>query len=193
MPRSLDAAARESAVIDAAWRVIVRDGAAALTVRRVAVEAGLAPSSLRYSFPTQAAVRERALSEVAHRTRQRIDALPTELPGSAWARAALLELLPLDPQRRLEMEVFLVLGMASLTDESLVAAWGEADALIRDTCARALTAMGAKEDEGRVDGLHSLIDGLALHLLVPGRRRSTDWAMTVVDGVLAGHEFMDRA
>lgn len=201
MPRSLDAAARETAVIDAAWRVIVRDGVAALTVRRVAAEAGLAPSSLRYSFPTQAAVRERALSEVARRTRQRIDALPAQLPGRAWARSALLELLPLDPRRRLEMEVFLALGMASLTDDSLVAAWGEADELIRETCARALAAMGVaargveamevEEDERRIDGLHSLIDGLALHLLVPGRRRTADWALMVVDGLLADHEAAD--
>lgn len=197
MPRSLDTAARETAVIDAAWRVIVRDGVAALTVRRVAAEADLAPSSLRYSFPTQAAVRERALSEVARRTRRRIEALPSSPDGRAWARAALLELLPLDPRRRLEMEVFLALGMASLTDDTLVAAWSEADELIRETCARALTAMGVElgSEEGarRIDELHSLVDGLALHLLVPGRLRSPEWALAVIDGVIAGHTAAGRA
>jgi AcrR family transcriptional regulator len=168
MPRSLDTAARDRAVIDAAWRLLARDGVEALTIRRVAAEAGLAPSSLRYTFPTQADIRSRAVGAVSERLTERLAELPASLTGRAWARAALLELLPLDEQRRLEMHVFLALGMAAVTDARLLPLWNEADATVREVCARAVAAVGEVAGE-RVDLVHALVDGLALHLLVrPG-------------------------
>lgn len=182
MPRILDAAARDKAVIEAAWQVIAREGITALTVRRVAAQAGLAPSSLRYTFPTQAVVREKALTAVSQNLTARVDALPDDLDGRAWARAALLELLPLDPQRRLEMEVFLALGIAAMADDTLLPIWNEADAVVRGVCAEALTAAGAEPTVLHVNRLHALIDGLAFHLLV--RDQGDEWARDVVDSEL---------
>src|SRR5699024_8225433 len=77
-----------------ALRLIPEEGDAALTVRRVAAEAQIPPTSLRDQFSSQNAVREAMMRAVAHRLRQRIDALPAELTGAQWDRAALLELLP---------------------------------------------------------------------------------------------------
>ena len=179
MPRILDAAARDRAVIDAAWQVIACEGITALTVRRVAAQAGLAPSSLRYTFPSQAVVREKAIIAVSQNITGRVEALPQDAGGRAWARAALLELLPLDPQRRLEMEVFLALGMAALTDATLQPLWQATDAVVRDVCARAIAAAGG-EAERHLDRLHALVDGLAFHLLVrPGQEGG--WAHEVID------------
>ena len=184
MPRNLDAAARDKAVIDAAWQVIARDGITALTVRRVAAQAGLAPSSLRYTFPSQTVVREKAITAVSQRLTERVAALPGNLTGRAWARAALLELLPLDEQRRLEMEVFLALGMAAMTDATLRPLWNAADAIVREVCARAISAAGG--DDSHVDRLHALIDGLAFHLLVRDREEGDGWAYDVIDGYFGG-------
>lgn len=161
MPRQLDASARDDSVIAAAWRVIARDGLAALTVRRLAAESGLAPSSLRYTFPTQAAVREKALAAVAGTIRERVAALPA---GEDRAEAMLLELLPLDAGRRLEMEVYLALGVAAMTDDSLHPFWRAATGAVRAVCTDALREAGRERD---VDELHALVDGLALHLLLP--------------------------
>lgn len=185
MPRTLDAAARDRAVIEAAWQVIAREGITALSVRRVAAQAGLAPSSLRYTFPTQAAVREKALTAVAQRLTARVRALPADLAGPARARAALLELLPLDAQRRLEMEVFLALGIAAMADASLLPIWHEADAVVRGICAEAVAATGAPPSPVTVARLHALIDGLAFHLLVREHRPGDGWAHDVVDHELA--------
>ena len=185
MPRTLDAAARDKAVIEAAWQVIAREGITALTVRRVAAQAGLAPSSLRYTFPTQAVVREKALAAVSQHLAARVAALPDSLDGPARARAALLELLPLDAQRRLEMEVFLALGMAAMADDTLLPSWHEADAVVRGICAEAITAAGAEPAALRVDRLHALIDGLAFHLLVRVREPGDAWAHAVVDREIA--------
>lgn len=57
--------ARDTRVIAAAWRVIARDGVLALTVKALADEAGVAVSSMRYTMPSQAVVRERALEAIA--------------------------------------------------------------------------------------------------------------------------------
>lgn len=181
VPRHLDAAERERTVITAAWRVIVRDGVAALTVRNVAAEAELAPSSLRYTFPTQAVVREKALRSVSRFISERVAALPESLAGRRRARAALLELLPLDDERRLEMEVFLALGLASLTDDPLRPIWIEADTIIRNVCAEAVGLVAGRRDRVDVDQLHALIDGLALHLLVEGPGRYEARARAAVD------------
>ncbi|MBB2947673.1 AcrR family transcriptional regulator [Actinoplanes lutulentus] len=184
MPRILDAAARDRAVIDAAWQVIAREGITALTVRRVAAQAGLAPSSLRYTFPSQAVVREKAIIAVSEHLSGRVAALPAGLTGRAWARAALLELLPLDQQRRLEMEVFLAFGMAALADETLQPLWNATDAVVRDVCARAIEAAKGEAAGGEagphLDRLHALVDGLAFHLLVRPDQQD-GWAQTVID------------
>lgn len=185
MPKMLDTTMRDHTVIAAAWRVIARDGVAALTVRNVAAEAGLAPSSLRYTFPTQTAVRRRALEAVSQQIAARVAALAAVLAGLDYARAALLELLPLDDARRLEMQVFLALGMASLSDDTLQPLWRDAGTAVRQVCADALDAAGAEAGPAQVDHLHGLIDGLALHLLTSPTEHDPAWAVDVIDRHLA--------
>lgn len=181
MPRNLDAAARERAVVDATWRLLAREGMQALTVRRVAAEAGLAPSSLRYTFPSQADILRKGVAALSERLKQRLSELPETLTGRDWARAAILELLPLDEQRRLEVRVFLAFGVAAVTNPALQPLWGEVDLTIREVCIRAGAAIG-KATEAEVDLLHAAIDGLALHLLV--RHGSDDWAYDALDHYL---------
>jgi DNA-binding transcriptional regulator YbjK len=97
-----DIRARDAKVIAAAWRLIAREGVIALTVKTLADEAGVAVSSMRYTMPSQAVVRERALQAIAPRIRDRVDALPEDLDGGPErARALLSSLLPLDAERRL--------------------------------------------------------------------------------------------
>ncbi|MGW5053729.1 TetR/AcrR family transcriptional regulator [Actinokineospora sp. NPDC004072] len=183
MPRRLDAEERDRVVVDAVWRVLTRDGLAALSVRNIAAEAGLAPSSLRYTFPTQASVRERAVEAVIERLRERVAAIPGELGARQWARAALMELLPLDDGRRTEMEVLLALGTAAMTDPALRAPFDAVNSVVRDVCVQAANTLG-RRDELTVDHLHALVDGLALHLVRRTHGESVDWAVRVLDGHL---------
>lgn len=161
----MDLEARRRTVSEAAWRVLVRDGLPALTVRRVAAEAGLPPSSLRYTFPTQASVREHAVRLVFDRTAARVEASPGD--GPAWARAVLVELLPLDEERRIELEVYLALGTAALTDAALRPEHDRVVELVRQWCERVLVAVGVPEERRPVETarLHALLDGLALHVV----------------------------
>ncbi|MET0188107.1 MAG: TetR family transcriptional regulator C-terminal domain-containing protein [Pseudonocardia sediminis] len=184
MPRTMDAEERDRVVVEAAWTVLTRDGLAALSVRNVAAEAGLPPSSLRYTFPSQASLRERAVEAVLDRLRARVAAIPDAVDGRGWARGAVLELLPLDDERRTEMELTLAFGAAAMTDPVLVPANEAMHAAVREICARACAAIG-RDSEVDVDQLHALVDGLALHVVRRARGDRTAWAVEAVDAYLA--------
>lgn len=114
--RSKNMRERDARVIAAAWRLIAREGLLALTVKALADEAGVAASSMLYTMPNHAVVRERALGAIAPAIRARIRALPAQpAEGTERARALLEALLPLDAERRLEASVLQVLS-ASCTD-----------------------------------------------------------------------------
>lgn len=176
----MDQDERDRAVVAAAWRVIETEGVAALSVRRVAAEAGIAPSSLRYLFPTQASVRARAITAAGERIRVRIEALPADVHARTWAKAALLELLPLDDERRTEMSVTIALGVAAKADPALQPLRRTLDDEVRAVCARAAVAVGLT-DPRDIDALHAMIDGLALHLIVQDPAEESAWATAALD------------
>ncbi|MEI2649439.1 MAG: TetR family transcriptional regulator [Dermatophilaceae bacterium] len=110
MPRLIDHEARATEITEAAWRVLLRDGVAGVSVRNVAAEAGVATASLRRSFPTQAALLAACLTLMGERVAARIRALPRARDPLAQALAALAETMPLDGERSTEMSVYLALG-----------------------------------------------------------------------------------
>lgn len=178
MPRHLDRNERLDQISEAAWRVVLRDGLEALSVRNVAAEAGLAPSSMRYVFPTQAALRQHATERLVTRMAERVSELDATSP--TFAVDALLELLPLDEARRMEMEVYLALGTAAMTDDSLQETHRVAQSTVREICADVLRVIG-RESALEVATLHALIDGLALHLVRQPPGDDVRWAIAVVE------------
>jgi AcrR family transcriptional regulator len=184
MPKIVDVAERDRLVSEAAWRVLVRDGLTALSVRNVAAEAGLPPSSLRYTFPTQASVRDSAVALLVERMAQRVARHAAQNDDVRdQARAILLELLPLDDERRVEMEVSLALGAMAATDRALWQAHQRTHLAVREACARAIALLGA--DPREVAGTHALIDGLALHLVRQAPDAGDGWALDALDAHLS--------
>lgn len=182
MPKTVDLAARDRLVSEAAWRVMVRDGLTALSVRNVSAEAGLPPSSLRYTFPTQASVRDSAVALLVERMAQRVARHGVHKAPHDEARAILLELLPLDDERRVEMEVSLALGAMAATDRALWQAHQRTHLAVREACARAIELLDADPDE--VAATHALIDGLALHLVRQSPEAGDTWALVALDAHL---------
>jgi len=182
MPKIVDVAERDRLVSEAAWRVMVRDGLTALSVRNVAAEAGLPPSSLRYTFPTQASVRDSAVALLVERMSKRVESHGESGDGPT-ARAILLELLPLDDERRVEMEVSLALGAMAATDRDLWRAHQRTHLAVREACARAIQLLDVHHRE--LDGTHALIDGLALHLVRQAPGAGDAWALDALDAHLS--------
>ena len=169
MPRLIDHDDRNDEIGAAAFRVLVRDGIAGLSVRKVAEEAEIATASLRRAFPTQDALRRFCFDRIHQSVAARLRAVTGD--GREKAMQWMRELLPLDDTRRTELVVQLQLSRLALTDESLR---GSAADLHdgRRVCSsvlRQLSESGVTDPTLDPDletaRLHALLDGLALHLL----------------------------
>ncbi|MDI2037028.1 TetR/AcrR family transcriptional regulator [Paenarthrobacter nitroguajacolicus] len=173
MPKRIDAEARTAAIAEASLRVLERDGLSGLSVRGVAAEAGIAAASLRRAFATQHALREFCLELIEDRVKARIAAL--ELTGRPLVEGLLLQLLPLDKERRLELVAQVQLGVLSLTDTALrPAAIRLSDGVARvcHIAVEVLTETGqfhqGRDPEYEAQRLRALLDGLAMQGLWSG-------------------------
>lgn len=186
MPRLIDHATREVEVAEAAWRVAMREGVRGLSVRSIAAEAGLATGSLRRAFPTQSALLAFSIALVVRRATARIRALPIDRDDPEFLFEALLQTLPLDAERRMEMEVFLVIGTASLSDPHLRGPYDAALDAIGGLCEHGIRSLlGAADATTSVVDLeaarlHALVDGLALHLVRQPESAPSAWAVEVL-------------
>lgn len=169
VPKLIDHQERETAIIEAAWRVLVRDGVAAVSVRNVAAEAGLATASLRRAFPTQSDLLAACLALMGERVGARIRGLRPRVDPVTDALAWLGETMPLDEERRVEMEVYLALGITALNDPSLRTAYADIDKALSGLCAGVVESLSPGGPRAvrraRTRHLHALLDGLALHVL----------------------------
>lgn len=178
----IDRKARERAVGEAAWRIVVRDGVTKLSVRNVAAEAGIAAGSLRYLFPTQETLRAYVLDLVRQRVADRISGMSPQQPIRRAVEEYFAQLLPLDSERRVEMEVFLAVGVLALTDPVLRPAYERAHHDLRKGCRQMLALLASDPDYSALDPggetarTHALIDGLALHLIRQPPDENTTWA-----------------
>lgn len=193
VPKLIDPIERDAVIASAAWRVLIRDGVMAFSVRNIADEAGLATASLRRRFPTQAALKVFCMRLVIERATARINRVSSSTNGSDLdiALECLKQLLPLDDERRAEMEVFLALGSLAATDDEMGTVYREAHVAIAGVCRSVVelltgadTAAAHAPESARK--LHALLDGLALHLVRQERGADTSWGVRVLEAELGG-------
>ncbi|QNG17563.1 TetR family transcriptional regulator [Rhodococcus triatomae] len=189
MPKLIDHDERQQLIAEAVWRVIVRDGVSAVSVREVAAEAGLSSGSLRHVFPSKSALVAYSMQLVHDRVRERIRTRLEITDPRSRALAICEEMLPLDDRRRCEMEVNLALIAESPGHPDLRRIALDAHHALREGCFRVLTDLsrhGLFDPERDVGAealrLHALLDGLAMHLVL-GENDSPDAAA----GALAAH------
>lgn len=166
MPKVVDHDARRAEIAAALWRVVMRDGLEAASVRRVAAEAGWSTGSLRHYFSTQGELLAFAMELVVRRATERITALPTDGEPREVADRILREVLPLDDERRAEMQVWLAFAMHALVDPDLHDVFARAHANLRGLCVRIAETLGSPRPARDGERLHAFVDGLALHAVV---------------------------
>ncbi|MEO3798237.1 TetR family transcriptional regulator C-terminal domain-containing protein [Nonomuraea sp. B10E15] len=120
MPKIVDHDQRREEIVRVVWEVISREGIEGATVRKVAEAAGLSAGGLRHYFDNQRGLLRFAAEAIARSVTRRISAhLRADVPGERRAQLMLEELLPLDGDRRVEVDVWLACLMRSHVDESL--------------------------------------------------------------------------
>jgi AcrR family transcriptional regulator len=123
MPRHVDHDERRHRLAEAVWRLAARGGLEDVTLRHVAAEAGVPARQLQYYFGTREHLLLGALeilnSDAERRAAQRMSELGPDPSPRAAVRAILLELLPLDDERRRTQVVHAAYFMRFLTDPAL--------------------------------------------------------------------------
>ena len=177
MPKLVDHAQRREELAAALWRLVMREGIEAASVRRVADEAGWSAGSLRHYFETRSELLAFAMELVMRRVSQRV----AELGPDPVPRVLLHQVLPLDPERRAEMQVWLAFTMQALVDPSLRELRDRAHAELRGLCGRAVDQHAGAEAER----LHAFVDGLALHAVLAPSVTTPERQVELLDAVLA--------
>ncbi|XIE77327.1 TetR/AcrR family transcriptional regulator [Streptomyces sp. SBR177] len=202
MPKQVDPEARRQEVVDALFRVVVREGLQRASLRNVADEAGLNIGSVRHYFASQQELMRFAmramLDRVGARLRERVAAIGdlSERPHAEQLRLAadlLAELLPLDERRRAEVTVFLDFNTAARTDPAFAdlsrrTAEGARE-LVRRILGR-LAATGALRPgldlDTETERLTSLVDGLGLNAVLHPGLLAPEGSTAVLTAHLAG-------
>ncbi|WP_030987489.1 TetR/AcrR family transcriptional regulator [Streptomyces sp. NRRL S-1813] len=177
MPKQVDREARRREVVDALFRVVVRDGLQRASLRAVADEARLNIGSVRHYFAGQEELMRFAmrsmLDRVGDRLQRRIDELG-DLDGLSapqirrCAVDLLSELLPLDDSRRAEVTVLVDFSTAARTHPGIDDLAQETATGTRTLVRRILTRLGTAGGlraglalDTETERLTSLLDGLA--------------------------------
>ena len=173
MSNRIDGTARRQHLAEAVWRIIVRDGLPAVSVRGVALEAGLATGSVRHFFPSQAELVSFAMTALAEMvtTRVRAAAQTADLPERVLAM--LVELLPVTDRTHAEFTAYLDFMQRSRTDAALRPVAWESVRAVRELVVTVLTDLDrlgllrtGLDIEAESVRLHAFLDGLTLQLVV---------------------------
>ena len=145
MPKLVDHASRREELVHAVWRILARDGAAAMTMRQVAAEAGYANGALKPYFATKTDLVEATYTHVFEQTNRRVAGAVTGLRGLAAVEVFSREVMPLDGERLDEARVVLTFWQEAAHDATRAAHNRRFMAQWRDSLLAWL-------DEARADG-----------------------------------------
>lgn len=175
MPKIVDHEARRTAIARAAAKLIEREGILAVSVRSVAAEAGLEPSTLRHYFPSSEQMLAYTIALVRSDQEVRLSAAEQSGDPRENIRSAWLQGLPLDAARQTETHVWVAVSAVART-ESLRRVLFEINAGLDHLCQLTVRTYAPDADQdGEVRLLRAFTDGLALNAVVdpvgfsPGR------------------------
>lgn len=188
MPKIVDHEAQRKIVADAAIRVIQEHGLEHATVRNIAKEAGLSVGSMRHYFATQAELFTFCMNLFAERVQKRVEAL--QMSGSVLQdmKNLLLQFLPLDEDRMMEMEVWFSFTakllvypeLKKLSDQMHQGMYRSVQWVIQELQKQGMTHPEL-DAEMEIEKLYALVDGLAIHMLMQPDRLTVKRVEQVIE------------
>ncbi|MDT0331549.1 TetR/AcrR family transcriptional regulator [Nocardiopsis lambiniae] len=187
MPKIVDHEQRRRELADALWRIVAAEGPAGVSIRSVAAEAGWSPGALRHYFPTREELLLFAMDLSEAQAVERISGLNAlldpDLPLLERVAVHAEQLLPLDDVRRAEYRAWESAGVLKEHDRDRDRRWQQQRGLYRRLVS-ALTGADVGDPERPHDDpwveewsshLHTIVDGLALQLMItPGMTDAED-------------------
>ena len=136
MPKLIDHDSRREEIAEATWRVIHAQGISGVSIRTVAAEAGISTGSVRHVFPSKTDLLVHATELVGRRAWARIQRHLDEPDPRRLVLSVVEELLPLDAQRRAEMEVTVALVAEAPGNDRVRQVRDESYESVREVCRR---------------------------------------------------------
>jgi AcrR family transcriptional regulator len=179
MPKVVDHLERREELLEAVWRVLVRDGLHGATIRAIANETGWSAGVLAHYFTDKEDILISALrlshTRIVDRWEEKLDGLE----GLAALRELVLDNLPLDDEREIETRLQLVYwDRAVASNEVRGAKWRHGPTLL----SRLDKLVAEAQERGEIsrreasadvaERLWALIDGYSLRRLLEPRRVS---------------------
>jgi AcrR family transcriptional regulator len=165
MPRVVNHKERREEIVEAAWRVIEREGLAGADLREIAREAGYTTGVITHYFRDKRELMTSAFGLLVDRSTSRMARASAE----AGLMEAMAQVLPLDEERRRETTVWLALVSASLTDpqlaEGLRLRYRQAREAMLPMLRTSLEEVPREDHEDTGDELLAMIDGITVDAL----------------------------
>ncbi|MBP1917419.1 AcrR family transcriptional regulator [Lederbergia galactosidilyticus] len=173
MPRMVNHEKKRKSIAEAAWSIIKKEGIEKASIRRVATEAGMSAGALRHYFSTKDEMLLFIMDYYLEEGKKRSQSKSwSDTPLQAVAEV-LLELIPIDEEKKIETSVWWILALQSLTSDSLKEKKDEMTNGMYELASsmiEILVLQGILSDSTNVklekSRLATLIDGLSIHALL---------------------------
>lgn len=173
MPRIVNHEKKRKSIAEAAWSIIKKEGIEKASIRRVAIEAGMSAGALRHYFSTKDEMLLFIMDYYLEEGKKRSQSKSwSDNPLQAVAEV-LLELIPMDEEKKIETSVWWILALQSLTSDTLKEKKDEMTNGMYELASsmiEILVLQGILSDSTNVklekSRLAALIDGLSIHALL---------------------------
>lgn len=173
MPKIVDHDEKRKQIAEAAWNIIRKEGVEKASIRRVAAEAGMSSGALRHYFSTQDEMLLFIMNYYLEEGKKRSQNKEwSENPVQA-VEEVLLELVPIDEEKKIETSVWWILALRSLTSDTIKdkkdkmtdGTYELANSMIEILALKGVLSdsMNAELEKSR---LTALIEGLSIHALL---------------------------
>lgn len=188
MPKEVDHDARRKEMLEAVWRVVVRNGLEGATVRGMAEETGWSSGVLAHYFKDKDDILESALRLAYERIDARRAVQMEGLRGLAAVRALVVDNLPIDPEHELESKFVINYWSRAIRDPAGLPRPPRGRPSLIDLLTG--TVAEAQQDgeipKGRAakdiaEVLNGLIDGFTLHALLEPERLTPARQIALID------------
>ncbi|MBN9759411.1 MULTISPECIES: TetR/AcrR family transcriptional regulator [unclassified Pseudonocardia] len=175
MPKVVDHGQRRGEIAEALWRIAAAEGLEAVSLARVAQEAGVSKGRVQHYFASRDELLDFAAQHLRLRVDERVRArMAAAAPSSPLGevRALLVALLPLDDDARTDARVGSAFLIRALGDDRLRETYRTGDRLIRAAVADRLAAardageLAALDPDREATVLLALAGGLAESVLL---------------------------
>lgn len=195
MPKYVDKDARRRGVAAALRRIAAREGLEGVSIRTVAAEAGISAGAVQRDFPTKDELLAFAFHDAVDAVAERFSRIrigPGRAGFAEGLRAVLLDLLPVDDERRAQARVWAAFYARAAVVPDFARTLADLDALSR-TALRAAVGYAVEQGElapgldpeEAVELLLVLVDGMWLTAARRPPGASVDPQRAAVDAAVA--------